>query len=152
MHCQERRAANIKALLEDNLVTTRKPMLSRFLCIQEGEQVLRQAFKSPAPGAPAVSDALRRKLAARKAFVPWGDNKPFSPLIPTVVLKPTDPVPMEQVGCSHVLLKSVEGQGNRPQPILGAVPENNLSSHQHVSTFSATYLKYKTVAVSLLKI
>ncbi|WIA32931.1 hypothetical protein OEZ86_006099 [Tetradesmus obliquus] len=75
-----RREENIKALLSNNLQVQRQPLLSKYLVIREGEQQLRKAFKSPAPGAPAQSNALRKRLLARKVFVPWGSNKPFTPL------------------------------------------------------------------------
>lgn len=87
---QERRAANIRAMLDGTLDVARKPLLGRYLSIAEGEATLRKAFSSPMPGAPAVSDALRRKLAARRTFVPWGGNTPF---IPQVV--PPPPPPLE---------------------------------------------------------
>jgi hypothetical protein len=52
----ERREANVKALLSNNLQTTRAPILSKFLSILEGEKTLKRAFISPKPGAPAISD------------------------------------------------------------------------------------------------
>lgn len=39
-----------------SLQVQRQPLLSKYLSIKEGEQVLRRQFKSPAPGAPARSD------------------------------------------------------------------------------------------------
>jgi molybdenum cofactor biosynthesis enzyme MoaA len=38
-----------------SLQVQRQPLLSKYLVIREGEQQLRKAFKSPAPGAPAQS-------------------------------------------------------------------------------------------------
>eukprot|EP00878_Enallax_costatus_P045593 GHUV01055013.1.p1 GENE.GHUV01055013.1~~GHUV01055013.1.p1 ORF type:complete len:196 (+),score=48.44 GHUV01055013.1:302-889(+) len=91
---EARRAENIKDLLSNNLEVQRQPLLSKYLSIKEGEQVLKRAFRSPAPGAPAQSDALRRRLAARKHFVPWGSNKPFTPIRATVP-SPIEPQPQQ---------------------------------------------------------
>eukprot|EP00775_Hariotina_reticulata_P012633 gene12633-12762_t len=77
-----RREENVRALLNNDLQVQRQPLISKYLIILEGEQQLRRAFKSPAPGAPAQSNALRKRLLARKHFVPWGSSKPFTPILP----------------------------------------------------------------------
>lgn len=41
---------------DNSLEVSRQPLLSKYLSIKEGEQVLRRQFKSPAPGAPAQSN------------------------------------------------------------------------------------------------
>lgn len=78
---QERRQQNIHALVSgDGLALKRTSLMPRLgLTVQQAAVVLRRPFKSPHPTAPAVSDALRRKLVARKAFVPWGGGA-FVPL------------------------------------------------------------------------
>ncbi|KAL4440282.1 hypothetical protein ABPG75_003283 [Micractinium tetrahymenae] len=77
---EERRQQNIRALVSGTgLALHRQALLPRLLTVQQAAVVLRRPFKCPAPGAPAVSQALKRKLAARKAFVPWGGGK-FVPL------------------------------------------------------------------------
>eukprot|EP00195_Chlamydomonas_chlamydogama_P012357 CAMPEP_0202906302 /NCGR_PEP_ID=MMETSP1392-20130828/38231_1 /ASSEMBLY_ACC=CAM_ASM_000868 /TAXON_ID=225041 /ORGANISM="Chlamydomonas chlamydogama, Strain SAG 11-48b" /LENGTH=1035 /DNA_ID=CAMNT_0049594745 /DNA_START=120 /DNA_END=3227 /DNA_ORIENTATION=+ len=111
---QERREANIKALLANNLQTHRQPVMSRYLSLQESERVLKRPFFSPKPGAPAVSDALKRKLVARRRFIPWGDNKPF--LVPSLPLPPRivesanmpAPTPVQDLCSGEVLPAGVE--------------------------------------------
>jgi DNA repair and recombination RAD54-like protein len=78
---QERRQQNIHALVSGaGLALKRTSLMPRLgLTVQQAAVVLRRPFKSPHPTAPAVSDALRRKLVARKAFVPWGGGA-FVPL------------------------------------------------------------------------
>lgn len=88
---KRRREQNIKALLSNSLETCRKPLLSKFLRIQESELVLKRTFKSPQPGAPAQSNELRRKLLAQRRFVPWGDSKAFTPPILAGLLPPVQP-------------------------------------------------------------
>ncbi|PSC67651.1 DNA repair and recombination RAD54 [Micractinium conductrix] len=70
---EQRRQDNIRALVSGTgLALRRQALLPRLLTVQQAAVVLRRPFVCPHPGAPAVSDALKRKLAARKAFVPWG--------------------------------------------------------------------------------
>ena len=73
---QRRREANIRAMVKGTLVTSRRSVVPKLLQVEEGEAVLRKAFKTPHPTAPNRSEELLRRLAARKAFVPWG-GKPF---------------------------------------------------------------------------
>lgn len=77
----ERRQQNIHALVSGaGLALKRTSLMPRLgLTVQQAAVVLRRPFKSPHPTAPAVSSALRRKLAARKTFVPWGGGA-FVPL------------------------------------------------------------------------
>lgn len=76
-HDADRRAANVAALLGGSLAISRKP-IAQSLSVAGAEAVLRSAFCSPVPGAPAgQSETLRRKLAKRRAFVPWGSDRPF---------------------------------------------------------------------------
>jgi len=72
----ERRAANVAALLGGSLAVARRP-IAQSLSVAGAEAVLRSAFCSPVPGAPAASESLRRKLAKRRAFVPWGSSQPL---------------------------------------------------------------------------
>lgn len=79
---QEREAIreqNVRALMDGSLAVSRKPMLPKLLTVQDAEVVLRKPFKSPHPDAPARSESLKRALAARKQFVPWGGGRPFQP-------------------------------------------------------------------------
>ncbi|GAX75378.1 hypothetical protein CEUSTIGMA_g2822.t1 [Chlamydomonas eustigma] len=79
------RAENVKALVSNSLQTERLPVMSKFLTLHEnGERKLKRPFLSPVPGAPAVSQAMKQKLAARKMFVPWGENKPLLLRRPTL--------------------------------------------------------------------
>ena len=71
-----RRAANVAALLGGSLAVSRRP-IAQSLSVAGAEAVLRSAFCSPVPGALAASETLRRKLAKRRAFVPWGSNQPL---------------------------------------------------------------------------
>ena len=113
----QRREDNIRALLDGDLEIHRKPLLPKLLTVQDAAAVLRKAFKSPHPNAPARSEvrkhsinnhtalnfttfylfviflqSLRRALAARKQFIPWGAaGKPFQPpvkLLPTTSDEP----------------------------------------------------------------
>ena len=53
---EERRAENIRALVSgEGLALRRQAMLPRLLTVQQAAVVLRRAFKSPHPNAPAVS-------------------------------------------------------------------------------------------------
>lgn len=81
-----RRAANVAALLGGSLAVARRP-IAQSLSVAGAEAVLRSAFCSPLPGAPAASETLKRKLAKRRAFVPWGSNQPlpaFRPAAPAL--------------------------------------------------------------------
>ena len=82
---QEERAKlrdeNIRAMLDGSLDIHRKPLLPKLLSVTDAAAVLLKPFKSPHPNAPARSESLRRALAARKQFVPWGAGKPFQPPI-----------------------------------------------------------------------
>jgi DNA repair and recombination RAD54-like protein len=71
-----RRAANVAALLGGSLAVARRP-IAQSLSVAGAEAVLRSAFCSPLPGAPAASETLKRKLAKRRAFVPWGSSQPL---------------------------------------------------------------------------
>jgi len=74
------RQANVEALISGKLEIHRKPVIPKILSVSDAAVVLRKPFKSPHPNAPAQSDALKRALAARNRFVPWGaGNKPFIP-------------------------------------------------------------------------
>ncbi|CAD7701124.1 unnamed protein product [Ostreobium quekettii] len=84
------RQQNIDALLANSLVTCRKPLLPKLLAVQEGETQLRRAFKSPHPAAPSRSEDLRRKLLARRRFVPWGCKAPLPQ--PVIVVPATPPL------------------------------------------------------------
>ncbi|GIL43573.1 hypothetical protein Vafri_1202 [Volvox africanus] len=86
---QRRREENIRALLNNSLQTCRQPLMSKFLSVMESQVVLRKPFQSPLQGAPRMSEALRRKLAARRHFVPWGSSTPLP--IPMMTLKPPTP-------------------------------------------------------------
>lgn len=85
-----RREANIRALVDGSLDVSRKPLLSKILTVKDAEAVLKRAFRSPHPNAPARSSALRKALAARKAFVPWGSGKPFQPVKVTLPAQQED--------------------------------------------------------------
>lgn len=43
--------------------------------IREGEKQLKKPFSSPSEGQPAESADLKRQLASRRKFVPWGGGK-----------------------------------------------------------------------------
>lgn len=74
------RQANVEALISGKLQIHRKPVIPKLLSVSDAAAVLKKPFKSPHPNAPAQSDALKRALAARNRFVPWGaGNKPFVP-------------------------------------------------------------------------
>eukprot|EP00887_Chlorella_sp_A99_P002466 scaffold10.g2466.t1 len=88
-----RREENVRALLSGTLNVSRKALMPRLLTVPNAEATLRRAFKSPHPSAPAVSDLLRRKLQARKAFKPWGGGK-WQPVVPTI----PPPPPPEPAG------------------------------------------------------
>ncbi|KAG2497992.1 hypothetical protein HYH03_004251 [Edaphochlamys debaryana] len=76
---QRRREANIKALVSgQGLQCQRTTVMSKFLILQEADKVLRRPFTSPVQGAPAVSEALKRKLASRRTIVPWGSSTPVT--------------------------------------------------------------------------
>ena len=47
--------------------------------IREGEKQLKKPFSSPSEGQPAESADLKRRLAIRRKFVPWGGGT-FNPL------------------------------------------------------------------------
>jgi len=47
------------------------------LKLKQGEQNLKNPFKCPLRRTSRTSDDLRRRLAARRKFVPWGKNEPF---------------------------------------------------------------------------
>lgn len=49
------------------------------LQIREGEKQLKKPFSSPSEGQPAESADLKRRLAMRRKFVPWGGGA-FNPL------------------------------------------------------------------------
>ncbi|GLC33814.1 DNA-dependent ATPase protein rad54 [Pleodorina starrii] len=89
---QKRREENIRALVSNSLQTCRQPLMSKFLTVMEGEVTLRKPFQSPVQGAPRMSDALRRKLVARRHFVPWGSSTPLP--IPTMSVKPLPSTPL----------------------------------------------------------
>lgn len=92
---QEREAIreqNVRALMDGSLAVARKPMLPKLLTVQDAEVVLRKPFKSPHPDAPARSESLKRALAARKQFVPWGGGRPFQPPV-KLQPAPQDPPP-----------------------------------------------------------
>jgi DNA repair and recombination protein RAD54 and RAD54-like protein len=46
--------------------------MAQSLQILEGQKQLRKPFAPPVEGQPAQSDDLRRRLSARRRFVPWG--------------------------------------------------------------------------------
>ncbi|KAK9834193.1 hypothetical protein WJX81_007238 [Elliptochloris bilobata] len=79
---RERKAANIRALLDNSLQVSRKALLPKVLSVQGAELALRAPFKSPHPNAPARSEALQRKLMKRRVFVPWGSKKSLSVFTP----------------------------------------------------------------------
>jgi hypothetical protein len=47
-------------------------LMARALQILEGQKQLRKPFAPPVDGQPAQSEDLRRRLSARRRFVPWG--------------------------------------------------------------------------------
>ncbi|GAB4814175.1 hypothetical protein N2152v2_001221 [Parachlorella kessleri] len=99
---EERRQANIKALLSGSLALSRKPLLPRLLSVQDAEAILKRPFQSPHPHAGSgPSEALRRKLLARRQFVPWGSGT-FTPLKLSIP-KPS-PTPELQAACEKVEL------------------------------------------------
>jgi DNA repair and recombination RAD54-like protein len=92
----DRREANIQALLDNKLTTTRAPVMTKLnLTVEAVERTLKRAFVSPMVGAPPASDDLRRRLAARKVFVPWGSTAPLKPLIPSLPPLPELPPPAQ---------------------------------------------------------
>lgn len=76
---EQRRQANIEALVLGNLEIQRKPLLPKLLSVSDAAVILKRPFKSPHPNAPARSEALKKALVARKQFIPWGSGKPFVP-------------------------------------------------------------------------
>ncbi|EFN53964.1 hypothetical protein CHLNCDRAFT_136249 [Chlorella variabilis] len=91
---EERRQQNIRAMVSGTgLALRRQALLPRMLTVQQVAVVLRRPFKSPHPNAPAVSQALKRKLAARNTFVPWGGGK-FVPL--KLSMPPREPEPLPE--------------------------------------------------------
>ena len=103
MEDQERRRANISAMLSGDLEVKRHALMPTLLSVDQDTAVLRRPFRSPYPNAPAgVSESLRQALMARKHFVPFGSGKNFVPQkvhIPEVI-QSTRPPAVEQ----HVTL------------------------------------------------
>ena len=78
-------------LAADQLSIRRQPLLPGLLYVTE-EAKLRMPFKSPVPGAPNMSDEMRRRILALKTFVPWGSRNAWTPPAPVV---PPPPPPMD---------------------------------------------------------
>lgn len=76
---QERRQANIAAMLSGDLEVKRHALIPTLLSVDQDTVVLRRPFRSPYPNAPAVSEPLKQALLARKNFVPFGSGKCFVP-------------------------------------------------------------------------
>ena len=90
---QERRQANIEAMLSGDLTVKRHPLLPSILSVSQDTEILKRPFRSPFPNAPAVSDELRRALAARRQFIPFGSGKKFVPpkmIAPATVVQPVE--------------------------------------------------------------
>lgn len=76
---QEKRKANIAAMLSGDLEVKRHALMPTLLSVDQDTAVLRRPFRSPYPNAPAVSESLKQALVARKHFVPFGSGKSFVP-------------------------------------------------------------------------
>lgn len=76
---QERRKANIAAMLSGDLEVKRHALMPTLLSVDQDTAVLRRPFRSPYPNAPAVSESLKQALMARKHFIPFGSGKNFVP-------------------------------------------------------------------------
>ncbi len=76
---QEKRKANIAAMLSGDLEVRRHALMPTLLSVDQDTAILRRPFRSPYPNAPAVSESLKQALMARKYFVPFGSGKNFVP-------------------------------------------------------------------------
>ena len=63
---ERRRQENIRAMLQNDLQLVRKPLVPKLLQVKQSELALRQPFKTPHPSGVNRSDALMKKLLARK--------------------------------------------------------------------------------------
>ncbi|KAK9862776.1 hypothetical protein WJX84_003791 [Apatococcus fuscideae] len=111
--------ANIQALLSNKLEVTRQAFIPRLLSCPE--QALKKPFKSPHPTAINSSVALKRKLLARRKFVPWGGaalpRHSLSPKLPepeSAPAPPQSPQPGEPPVEPLILWEPEEGQGGKP--------------------------------------
>ena len=93
---EERRQANIAAMLAGDLTTSRNSLMPSLLTVDKDTTTLKKPFKSPFPNASGVSDGLMRALLARKQFVPFGNKGGTNFKMPEVrvceaMMKPTAP-------------------------------------------------------------
>ena len=55
----------------------RTSVLPKYLRVKQGEENLRKPFKCPVRRTSLGSADLRRRIAARRTFVPWATKQPF---------------------------------------------------------------------------
>eukprot|EP00210_Caulerpa_lentillifera_P002332 g2237.t1 len=77
----DKRAQNIKALEENKLSISRSCILSKYLRIKESEKDVRKPFVNPKSKTSNTSQDLRRRLAARRLFIPYKSTTPFRPSV-----------------------------------------------------------------------
>ena len=75
MEDEERRQANIAAMLAGDLTVSRNSLMPSLLTVDKDTTTLKKPFKSPFPNASGVSEGLMKALLARKQFKPFSGGK-----------------------------------------------------------------------------
>jgi hypothetical protein len=102
---ESQRAANVSALTGNlPMVVQRRPMLPSILTVKGAEAILRRPFKSPCLSPTNNNNLLelKRRLAMRKRFVPWGSKG--VPSLPSSSSQGSESVPEEEEGGEPLVL------------------------------------------------